>query len=234
MGSYEFQVEAGRWIASRRRDGGLTQEGLSSRSNISIRQIQRIEQGSQKPTIEQLEQIASVLSMNEASRRHLLNITYKLRNIAHSLPDDIDATIVEKLNPHLAALVDGDWDIYAANDSYKTTFPGICEYGNVLLWLFSSCEARESMVKWKEETELTVSWWKYNLSTRGQSSRFDDLYEKLRSFSFFRECWDKPRIESARNENYMWIYRDGEVKKIAARLYSSALGDGNHLFVGVQ
>ncbi|MEL4211903.1 helix-turn-helix domain-containing protein [Corynebacterium bovis] len=211
----------------------MTQEEMSGRSAISIRQIQRIEQGSQKPTIEQLEQIASILSMNEASRRHLLNVTYKLRNTAPSRPDDIDATIVESLNPHLAALVDANWDIYAANDSYKSTFPGICEYGNVLLWLFGSCEAQERMVKWKEETELTVSWWKYNLSTRSQSSRFDDLYEKLRSFSFFRECWDKPRVEGARSENFMLIYQDGAVQKIAVRLYSSPLRDGNHLFVGV-
>lgn len=234
MDSHIYSLSAGAWIAARRGACGLTQEGLSGRANLSLRQVQRLEQGGQIPTESQMVSIAAALGCDEAARNHLRHLVFR-PHLARSVEvDSTDQVILDRLHPHLAAVLDWNWDILGMNEAYRDIFPGIAECGNVLQWLLLDGRSRECMVEWKSETQLTIRWWKYNLASRGENERSLDIYRRCSTSNIFRTTWGETDVKASRSEPGMWINQGGIATKIFARLYSSPLSDGRLYYLGVK
>lgn len=201
---------------------------------MSVRQVQRLEQGGQIPTEAQMRSVATALSLDDAARRHLGHLVRRPDRAESVNITAANWGPIHELNPHLAAVLDWNWDILEMNDSYRNGFPGIDDTRNVLRWLLFDDRARRCMIEWEAETNLTIHWWKYNLAVYGENKRSMEVYRECCKSDLFRDSWSKAYVEARRSASCMWILDGDKAVKIAARLYTSPVPDGITYYLGVK
>lgn len=234
MASLNPSLSAGAWIATQRRQKGITQERLAEESCLSLRQIQRLEQGRQPFSTAIVDAVAVGLALDPAYRQHLENLAMRRRTPPPPAGDSVTRVMIEQLDPHLAAAVDWNWNVLAANTAYFQAFPGLKEWGNVLLWFLFDRRSQHVMVEWREEASLTIRWWKHSLVLYGENEQSQEIFQRCWGNALFREVWGDPRIEAERSREVMLIRDQDSVSHLRARLYALPVSDGTLYYLGVR
>ncbi len=119
--------EAGLIPGPRRRTPGLRREEVAQLAGVGVSWYTWLEQGRPiNASIQVLDAIARVLRLGSAERWYL----YRLAEVPGvpggaaraSLPEDVPR-VLDALEPSLAAVYDGKYDLLACNDAYAAVFP---------------------------------------------------------------------------------------------------------------
>lgn len=130
---------------SRRRTPGLRREEVAQLSGIGITWYTWLEQGRPiNASAQVLDAVARTLGLDHAEKVHLYRLadipSVPVAPVSPELPPGLP-TILEKLSPLPAVLLDSKYNVLAHNSGYRVLFPGLTDPGsNVLRTVFLTPE----------------------------------------------------------------------------------------------
>ncbi|MCW1250623.1 hypothetical protein ODZ83_10640 [Acaricomes phytoseiuli] len=131
---------------------------------------------------------------------------------------EVEQNFLDQMAPVLAGLVDIWWNVRAANEPYRSAFPGLVEEGNILMWFFLNKMSRQVMVEWSDEAALTVSWLRSQTAANPGSAQLRQLYNKLSDCPDFLAMYRNPGLVTSRHKPLMLLNTPNGLKVLNARL----------------
>lgn len=226
------------------REVGMSREEVATQAGLSVSYLEKIEQG-RKSSISQnsLANLMSALGANDDQRQYAYllagvpTVPQAATSPQENRPDAIGRDYVDSLVPHLAGYVDLAWNVLYANSEYKRIFSGIEETGNVLVWLLEDKVAKEVMLDWEEEAQLTVSWARSLVVLHGMKKQYQGVMQRLDQNEDFNRMWNIQDPAIGRPAPFQRI-RDldsGEKFSLHVELWSPPqISAGLQMYLGVR
>lgn len=185
----------------RRRTPGLRREELAERALLSLTWVTWIEQGrSVSVSPWALDRLGRALELSPAERSYLFDLAGK-RDPAAGPPAALPV-------PYLQAVVDGIrgpayaldrlWNIVCSNRAADLLFgwrEAECEPPNLLVFMFTSAQARSLTPDWPERARRLIAEFRADAGAALQEPDVRGLLDHLRVQSdFFREAWTEQRV----------------------------------------
>ncbi|WP_227996223.1 MmyB family transcriptional regulator [Nocardia australiensis] len=178
----------------------ISREKLAFAAGVSSSYITHLEGGDRDhPTRAVVTALIGYLDrispLADSERRHLFDLAGLYDDTFPAVPQ-LRAEISDDMRnglrlhrPNAASYLDTRWNVLACNDAYISTFPGLADDGNILLWLFRNELSRRVMVDWRREAALTVDWLRGLIGQSGDTAWATDLLDELGRYPEFREMW---------------------------------------------
>jgi transcriptional regulator with XRE-family HTH domain len=191
----------GRWLRAVRRstrphDVGLTpgprhrhpwlsQVELARLAGLTPRAYQGVEQGRRKPGPRLLDGVADALQFTDAQRSHLHRLAGP-GAVQPSTPPErplIRRLIHAYSTPAVA--YDHLWNVVTHNNAFARALPDLAarDKPNLLIWFFTSTEARELFVDWEHEASQLIARFRTVQGYYADPRPFDELAEQLSAAS---------------------------------------------------
>ncbi|WP_167828692.1 helix-turn-helix transcriptional regulator [Streptomyces sp. MZ04] len=191
---------------SRRRTPGLRREEVAVLAGVSPTWYALLEQARNvSPSPQVLDRLAQALAMTETERRY----SHKLVQ-SRTFPQPIEKRhagseaslqkVCETLEPNPAYVTNSIGDILGWN---RATIEWLTDFGqipepdrNLLLWLFTSPEARKRLPEWENEARVQVAHLRWVTASYPRTSCVSSLVDRLEKLSRdFRRIWEEHHVE---------------------------------------
>ena len=186
-----------------RRTPGLRREELASAAGITHSWLVKLEQGQARSVSQEvLGALARALMLDRAERTHLFALAgYR----ADERPDDPPVgdtevtpalrSLLDRLEPSPAYLLNRRWDIVAWNGAEERLFPHLADYGdtrpNLVELVFLDADLAELMADHADEQVRLVSQFRFHAADWPDDVATAGLVDGLRRRSDrFRTLWD--------------------------------------------
>ncbi|MFE3196062.1 helix-turn-helix domain-containing protein [Nocardia sp. NPDC059240] len=158
------RMEIADFVRTRREAAGLTRAELARKADVSEALIQKIEQGTRRPTAVALGALFSALGVPAQVREHvatLLQPELSTFGTQDTPPEPYELDFLDAIPYPACYQTMPSVELVAANDAYLRAFPGLAP-GDVLLeWMLFDPRAREVIEDWEREIHLMVFGFRY-------------------------------------------------------------------------
>jgi transcriptional regulator with XRE-family HTH domain len=202
--------EAGLPPGTRRKTQGLRREEVALLAGVGFTWYTWLEQGRPiKVSSQVLDAVARALAMDPTERWHLYHLAdatpRRVDVTATEVPDQVRA-ILTGLDPLPAALINGRFDIVAANDAHADllwqwhTMP--CVHRNMLWCHLTEPTARQTLLNYDEEIPYTVARLRADYGRHVGDPAWEEDIRRLRAVSDeFAELWDRHEVAKPEPRN---------------------------------
>jgi transcriptional regulator with XRE-family HTH domain len=208
----------------RRRVKGLRREEVAVLSGISVIWYTWLEQGRPiKVSEATLDALAQVLRLSEAERTYLFLLAAPdpallpspIKPVPSLASEEASLMpVLDALDPNPALLRDHHWDILAWNQAEAAMYPWQSlapEERNLLLYLFTSPQARSSLPLWEEYARSVLRIFRLTMGQFPPDERFATLVRHLQERSSeFELWWEEHTVQQDPPTALAWCRHDGK------------------------
>ena len=186
----------GQYLRAEREARGLSRERVTAVATMSAAHLAAIEKEIRVPGRQILQLLADRYDLDDAARSHLEALhAPALDFVPQQLREQVAATpaLAERLADLdtvglIAAYLDPAWNVLAANNTFRRTFPGLAEAPVGAQWFFGPV-ARQVLVDWDHETALLVRFLKADLARYRVAPATWRLLRQLERDDDFYRLW---------------------------------------------
>ncbi|MBF6238279.1 helix-turn-helix domain-containing protein [Nocardia otitidiscaviarum] len=190
----------GDFVRARRLSAGWrTQQELAECVPCAPGYLAAIEQNSKVPSEKILAKFSELLRLTESERRHM----YLLAQVA------LPVASQELSEAHLAKTLSAfeypaafwkHWRVVAANDPFRTVWPGLSDAPNLLTWLLADPRSKRVTPNWEREVAVAVGRFRHYAAAPEHRGVAEETLTTLREFAVFRHWWGTNVVYDRRPE----------------------------------
>ena len=224
-GKSEAAVELGRFLRSRReqlqpvdvgldwgrrrRAVGLRRSEVAQLAGLSETRYTWLEQGRAALPVQVLASVAKALRLNDDEARYVTSFSQApAPDTTLRAPDDRAvapelSTLLQKLEPNPAYVIDRNWDFLAWNRAFAgltlDLFQVPSQERNLLWLMFCWPPYRRMLLDWEPEARKLLGQYRATLHLKRHDERLDHIAAMLRESPEARDWWDEHLIAGYRS-----------------------------------